>query len=77
MLSHFSIAGHAAYVIGSLCDMDVGRRRILEIVVNYRESGHDILVNLTNILYCRDGESIMNAAGTIGTLVCLMHHGTL
>ena len=64
-----SVAGHAAYVIGSLCDMEVGRRRILEIIVTYKDEGFDVLSNLTKILYCRDNESVMNASGTIGTLV--------
>eukprot|EP00795_Rhopilema_esculentum_P010682 gene10682-19446_t len=63
-----SVAGHAAYVIGSLCDMEVGRRRILEIIVTYKDEGFDVLSNLTKILYCRDNESVMNASGTIGTL---------
>ena len=49
--------------------MDVGRRRILELVVNYKDQGFDVLANLTKILYCKDNESIMNASGTIGTLV--------
>lgn len=64
-----SVSGHAAYIIGTICDMDVGRRRILELVVSYKDQGFDVLTNLTKILYCKDNESIMNASGTIGTLV--------
>eukprot|EP00794_Sanderia_malayensis_P015907 gene15907-17507_t len=63
-----SKAGHAAFIVGSLCDTDIGRRRMLEIVIQHKDSGFDILSNLTHLLYCKDGESVMNAAGTIGTL---------
>ena len=56
-------------MLGTICDTDIGRRRILEVVVNYKDHGFDVLGNLTRILYCKDNESIMNASGAIGTLV--------
>ena len=70
-IEFFSIAGHAAYVVGTLCNIDLGRQRVLESVAAFKDSGYDILTNLTSLLYCKDGESIMNATGTIGTLVSL------
>ena len=56
-------------MIGTICATEVGRRRILELVVNYKDRGYDVLASLTKILYCKDSESILNASGTIGTLV--------
>ena len=63
------MSGNAAYVIGTLCDLDIGRKRILEMVVTAQEDSHNLLSNLTAMLKFDDQESIMNAAGTIGTLV--------
>ena len=56
-------------MIGTICTTEVGRRRILELVVNYKDKSYDVLASLTKILHCKDSESILNASGTIGTLV--------
>ncbi|KAJ8038844.1 Usherin [Holothuria leucospilota] len=59
-------AGNAAYIFGTLAEHDVGQTRVLELING--PYPHHILADLTDMLAFDDPESVMNAAGTIGTL---------
>lgn len=63
----FRTAGNAAYIFGTLAEHDVGQTRVLELING--PYPHHILADLTDMLAFDDPESVMNAAGTIGTLV--------
>ncbi|XP_078381872.1 uncharacterized protein LOC144664607 isoform X2 [Oculina patagonica] len=61
-------AGNASYVIGTLAEMDLGKRRIVHICTDRGDQAKKILPALTEMLDMADTETVMNAAGTIGTL---------
>lgn len=72
-MDHFSYrtAGNASYVIGTLAETDLGKRRIVQICTDKGDQAKKILPALTNMLDMADTETVMNAAGTMGTLVRL------
>ncbi|XP_064616049.1 LOW QUALITY PROTEIN: uncharacterized protein LOC135480207 [Liolophura sinensis] len=62
------VAGNAAYIIGSLAESELGCFRVLSLARARNEEGKQMLNNLTRMLAFNDAESVMNAAGTLGTL---------
>lgn len=63
------VAGNAAYILGTLAESEFGCTRVLSLVQH--SSSEKILQDLTRMLTFDDSESVMNAAGTMGTLVIL------
>ena len=64
-----STAGNASYVIGTLAETDLGKKRIVHICTDKGDQAKKILPALTGMLDMVDTETVMNAAGTMGTLV--------
>jgi len=56
-------------VIGTLAETDLGKRRIVHICTDKGDQAKKILPALTDMLDMSDMETVMNAAGTMGTLV--------
>ena len=63
------VAGNSAYIIGTLAESDIGCMRILSLAKGGSTESKKILPDLTKMLTFDDSESVMNAAGTMGTLV--------
>ncbi len=63
------MVGNAAFLLGTLAEDDVGRRRVLSFARVASEQSCSVLQHLTHMLTSQDAESVMNAAGTMGTLV--------
>ncbi|XP_059146358.1 uncharacterized protein LOC131933809 [Physella acuta] len=61
------VAGNAAYILGTLAESEIGCYRILSLAKR-NEDKRIILKDLTRMLTFHDPESVMNAAGTLGTL---------
>ena len=61
------VAGNAAYIFGTLAEHGHGQSRVMGLING--EHPHNILADLTTMLEYDDTESVMNAAGTLGTLV--------
>lgn len=66
------VAGNSAYIMGTLAESDLGCMRILSLVNGGSRESKKILPDLTRMLTFDDSESVMNAAGTMGTLVCIV-----
>lgn len=66
------MAGNAAYILGTIAENEFGTQRIVSIALGKHAECRQILPNLTQMLLHTDAESVMNAAGTIGTLVSLL-----
>lgn len=64
------VAGNAAYLIGTLAEIDVGKDRVVHICIE--KKALMVLPTLTAMLSFDDLETVMNAAGTLGTLVCFL-----
>ena len=64
------VSGNSAYVFGTIAESNEGIERIVGLLNNKKnpESNH-ILLYLVNLLKSTDYECLMNAAGTIGTIV--------
>ncbi|KAK0065997.1 Usherin [Biomphalaria pfeifferi] len=62
------VAGNAAYILGTLAESDLGCHRILYLAKGRHKESKKILSDLTHMLTFDDPESVMNAAGTLGTL---------
>ncbi|CAL1540802.1 unnamed protein product, partial [Lymnaea stagnalis] len=63
------VAGNAAYIIGTLAESELGCLRILSLAKGrHNKESKKILNDLTRMLAFDDPESVMNAAGTLGTL---------
>ncbi|XP_070176149.1 uncharacterized protein [Littorina saxatilis] len=62
------VAGNSAYIIGTLAESDLGCGRIMVLAKGRHSESRRILGDLTNMLTFNDAESVMNAAGTMGTL---------
>ncbi|XP_078687513.1 uncharacterized protein LOC144919797 isoform X2 [Branchiostoma floridae x Branchiostoma belcheri] len=60
------VGGNAAYILGTIAENELGAARVLSLTNG--KAGEQILDDLTNMLTLTDAESVMNAAGTIGTL---------
>jgi hypothetical protein len=68
----FRMAGNATYVIGSLAETALGCSRIVRIcTASSEEESSEVLKSLTSLLDVAntDLETVLNAAGTLGTLV--------
>lgn len=63
------MAGNASYVVGSLAETALGCTRIIAICTSSLDDESGILSNLTSLLNASDAETVLNAAGTLGTLV--------
>ena len=70
ILCIFRVAGNSAYIIGTLAESELGCMRILSLAKGSSKESKKILPDLTTMLTFDDSESVMNAAGTMGTLVC-------
>ena len=66
---YLRVAGNAAYIIGTVAETEMGCYRILGLAKG-QQGDRKILADLTRMLTFDDSESVMNAAGTMGTLVC-------
>lgn len=63
------ISGNAAYIIGSICKFDVGKSRIVDVLLDGQHKVvEEVLSVLNNILASKQEESVMNALGTIATI---------
>ena len=67
--NNFRVAGNAAYILGTLAESENGCLRVISLTANKCGETSKILTDLTNMLTFGDSESVMNAAGTMGTLV--------
>lgn len=68
--SSLRISGNAAYVFGTIAEASDGIDRVLALLNNRSHPlASQILVNLVNLLKTSDFECMMNAAGSIGTIV--------
>ena len=64
------IAGNESYVVGSLAETSLGCSRIIRVCTNSAvDDESEVLLNLTSLLDVSDAETVLNAAGTLGTLV--------
>ena len=63
------IAGNASYVVGSLAETSLGCSRIIRICTSAVDDESEVLLYLTSLLDVSDAETVLNAAGTLGTLV--------
>lgn len=68
------IAGNTAYILGTFAESDVGCYRILGLVTRKQSRCPNILEALVEMLDLDDTETVMNAAGTMGTLVRKIFH---
>ena len=68
-LVFLSVAGNSAYIIGTLAESELGCCRIMALARGRHSESRRILGDLTRMLTFDDAESVMNAAGTMGTLV--------
>lgn len=62
------IAGNAAFILGTLAETEAGKRRVISLTESRHVEKTRILPDLVTLLGSTDSESVMNAAGTIGTL---------
>ncbi|KAL3870808.1 hypothetical protein ACJMK2_038848 [Sinanodonta woodiana] len=62
------VAGNSAYIIGTLAESELGCVRVLSLAKDGSPESKKILPDLTCMLTFDDSESVMNAAGTMGTL---------
>ena len=69
LFPNFRVAGNAAYILGTLVESENGCLRVISLTANKCGETSKILTDLTNMLTFDDSESVMNAAGTMGTLV--------
>ena len=71
------VAGNAAYVLGTLAESDLGCYRVISLTNSKHPDSDRIMRDLSDMLLCEDAESVMNAAGTMGTLVStsVVEHG--
>ena len=73
MGSHCRVAGNAAYILGTLAESEIGSYRVMGLATSRSMETRHILSDLTAMLKFEDSESVMNAAGTMGTLVSFEH----
>jgi hypothetical protein len=64
------ISGNSAYIIGTIAENEIGILRIIELLNSKTHAeSKNILSYLIQMLQSDDDECLMNAAGTIGTIV--------
>jgi hypothetical protein len=61
------ISGNSAYVFGTIAETEIGIKKVINLISG--QESNSILNNLVKLLKCDDYECLMNAAGTIGTIV--------
>lgn len=71
------VSGNSAYVFGTIAENDYGIDRIMAILNKENSTlqnpeSDNFLLYLVNLLRSTDYECLMNAAGTIGTIVTLL-----
>lgn len=73
----FRICGNSAYILGSLVEIEIGLKLFLSVFSNYKtKSSVNIVPILTQLLTHPDSECTLNAAGTLGTIVCTFQINT-
>lgn len=66
-----SICGNSAYIIGSTVETDKGLKQFLSAFNNYQTpKSIDIVQILCQLLTHADSDCVLNATGTLGTIVC-------
>ena len=68
------VAGNAAYILGTVAESELGCVRVIGLTDSKHPDSRRILPDLTGMLLFDDAESVMNAAGTMGTLVNALSH---
>ncbi len=63
------VSGNSAYVFGTIAESQDGIDRITNLLNNGNYDSHNVLSYLVKLLKTSDYECLMNAAGTIGTIV--------
>jgi hypothetical protein len=70
----FSICGNSAYIIGSIVETERGLEQFLSVFVdNQTLKTVDIVKILCQLLTHSDPDCVLNATGTLGTIVCRFH----
>ncbi len=68
----FSICGNSAYIIGSTVETERGLKEFLSIFAkNGTEKTIDIIRIFGQLLTHLDDDCVLNATGTLGTIVCM------
>ena len=68
------ICGNSAYILGSTVELEAGLKQFLNIFgINRTANTVDIIRVLCHLLTHTDSECVLNAAGTLGTIVCRFH----
>lgn len=62
------ICGNSAYVLGSTVESEQGLKKFLSVFVNTKIV--DIVQIFGQMLTHKDGDCVLNATGTLGTIVC-------
>jgi hypothetical protein len=66
-----SVCGNSAYIIGSTVETERGLEEFLSVFTDHRTSKTvDIVRILCQLLTHDDADCVLNAAGTLGTIVC-------
>lgn len=66
-----SICGNSAFILGSAVELEAGLKGFLSIFSNDRTPDTvDVIRVLCHLLTHTDSECVLNAAGTLGTIVC-------
>ena len=68
------ICGNSAFILGSTVELESGLKHFLAVFSDNRVNIVEILCYL---LMHPDSECVLNAAGTLGTIVCRSEHGNL
>jgi hypothetical protein len=69
-----SICGNSAYILGSAVEIESGLKQFLSIFSTDRTPNTvDIIRIFCHLLTHSDSECVLNAAGTLGTIVCRFH----
>lgn len=69
-----SICGNSAYILGSTVEIETGLKKFLHVFSAERTADTvDIVRILCHLLTHADSECVLNAAGTLGTIVCRFH----
>jgi len=69
-----SICGNSAFILGSAVELESGLKQFLIIFSNDRTPNTiDIIRVLCHLLTHSDPECVLNAAGTLGTIVCRLN----
>lgn len=73
VISSNRLAGNASYIIGTLAESEGYRHDIINLLLTSSKSTvKNALKNLTSMMLAEDDETIINAAGTLGTLVIIL-----